>query len=68
MGMARITEVKKWSPRRMALLSDMPKHKLVRESLSDSVYAILPDLTVIVLMNITLFTGAFASFLRYDAR
>jgi len=47
---------------------DMPRHEFVPETLGDSLYDIRYDLTIMVLLNIILFAGAFVSFLRYDVR
>lgn len=47
---------------------DMPRHEFIPESLSDSLYGIRYDLTIMILLNIILFAGAFVSFLRYDVR
>ena len=47
---------------------DMPRHEFVPETLGDSLFAIRYDITILILLNIILFAGAFVSFLRYDVR
>jgi len=47
---------------------DMPRHAFVPETLGDSLYSIRYDVTILILLNIILFAGAFVSFLRYDVR
>ena len=47
---------------------DMPRHEFVPEALGDSLFSIRYDVTLLILLNIILFAGAFVSFLRYDVR
>ena len=49
-------------------LSDMPQHEFRPESLRDSFINVIPDFTIMILLIILFFTGAFVSFLSYDVR
>lgn len=49
-------------------IGDMPQHEFKPESLRDSFAQAIPDFTVMALMILIFFSGAFVSFLRYDVR
>ena len=49
-------------------ISDMPVHEFKSETLGQSVHSTMVDFTIMLLLVILFFTGAFVSFLRYDVR
>ncbi len=49
-------------------LDDMPFHKFAPQHLGGSFSQSLPDICILILMNILLFAAAYVSFLRYDVR
>jgi len=49
-------------------LSDMPQHEFKPENLKSSLVRAIPDFTILSLLIILFFTGAFVSFLKYDVR
>jgi len=49
-------------------LSDIPRFKFLRLSLTDSLNETLPDLIVLILLNLLLLTGCWITFIRSDVR
>jgi len=49
-------------------LNDMPRHEFTPMNFADSFSLALPDMVVMIFMIITLFAGAFVSFMKYDIR
>ena len=47
-------------------LSGMPRFKEQNEGIGDSLQRAVPDVMILVILNILFFMGAFISFLRYD--
>ena len=49
-------------------LSSMPRYTYTNTDLADSFASTIPDFTVLILINILFFAGAYVAFLRYDVR
>ena len=49
-------------------ISDMPQHSYEPESLNQSMARALPDFSLMIILIIVFFVGAYVSFLRYDVR
>jgi hypothetical protein len=49
-------------------LSDMPIFELKGEDIASSVKRAMPDLLILVLLNVILFMGAYTAFMRADVR
>jgi hypothetical protein len=69
----RLEELKKANPTADAWniatdVRDMPRFRYTEESLAARLKGILAPLAVLMIMTVGLFAGAFASFIRYDAR
>ncbi len=67
-GQVRLGEDGRGKPREAPSLDGMPQHEVVPERFSESLYSVLPDVCILLLMNIILFAAAYVSFLSYDVR